>query len=212
VAKLCIWLLAAALFVPGLARAQALDDCTSAYNHGANTSAYFVTTVFARTLKGTQSRLSAHTGLDKLLGVYSARARYGSEELSLCYVHGLWETLVARVAIEYAHAGGSGEFACLDRLLLARHAGVLLRGVAGWADLTSLRNDVLVIFAGPGGAEGVPWCEPPLAGACAVILATDATDYMPFVEPVAGQLCDEPPPPPVVDEPPVIGQPDAGSE
>jgi hypothetical protein len=193
VSKLCAWLLAAASFVPGLARAEVLDDCTSAYNHGANTSAYFVTTIFARTRRGTQSREAAHAGVDKLLAVYSARQRYESEELALCYARGLWEALIARLAIEYAQAGGNGEFACLDRLLLARHAATVLHGMAGWTDLTMLRDDVLAVFAGPRGAAGVPWCEPPLAGACPIVLATDATDYQPFVEPVAALLCEPPP-------------------
>jgi hypothetical protein len=190
-------LLVAILLAPGLARAEALDDCESAYNRGENTGAYFVSTIFARTVRGAQSRLAAHGAVDKLLTVYGNRHGYESEELALCHKHGLWEGVVTRLSVEYSRAGGSDEFACLDRLLVAGHAATLLASVAQLTDLTLLRDDVLAIFAGEPALAGVPWCEALPNEACASVLALDAAAYEPFVEPVAALLCDEVEPPPV---------------
>jgi hypothetical protein len=190
VIKPCAWGLAAALLAAGLARADAVDACESAFNQGTNTSAYFVSMVFARTVRGTQSRLAAHAGVDKMLSVYAGRRPYDDEVLALCHQRGLWTGLVGRLSTEYARAGGSGEFACLDRALLSRHAATQLRGMASWTDLTSLRDDVLGIFADEPGKPGVPWCEPLALEACTSVLAADA--YAPFVEPVAAELCEPP--------------------
>jgi hypothetical protein len=186
--KLCAWFLASALLVPSLARAEPIQDCTSAFNYAANTSAYFVTAVFARVARGSLTREAAHTGLDRPLTAYAGRRVYESDELESCHLRGLWHGLVAQLSIEYARCGGTGEFACLDRLMLARHARTVLRSMASWTDLTSERDDVLTIFEGEDDGTGVPWCDSLPVVSCAEILLQE-TVYEPLIGAVALAIC-----------------------
>ena len=190
----CLTLLTVLCAFPAVS--QAAWTCESAHNLAENGARLYVSQVFAKVQRGETSLERAHMSL---LFVMARQGMRPSEprENKLCYYQGLWQGLTDQLAIEYGVAGLS----CLGRSELAAYAGAILQAIAGSLKPSDAFDQASLseVFRTGSESSAVPWCawQPPEA--CAAPIREQAGSvaldrYGALVDPLAAQVCGEPPP------------------